>query len=391
MTWGEQNTEIEAFEQLDWAVHEAGINFIDTAELYPVPPRPDTAGSTEVIIGKWLAKGGPELREGGPELRKKIILASKVAGYSKGRGYLVEKRRETLGTEMGDASSFATHLSKVQIFEAVDASLKRLQTTYLDLYQLHWPERYTPVFGELSYKRAARPERYTPVFGELSYKRASERADAVTIEEQVAAIGELVKSGKVRYWGLSNENAFGVTKFVHACEKLGVPLPVSIQNDFAFVDRRFEQDGTAEACAPHNVGANGIGLLAYGALAGGTLSGKYADAAGTAQVETSRHAKFPDFQPRYHANSTLELSAEFAKVAKKYGLKPAQLALAWAAAKEYMGSVIIAATTMQQLKENVAAFDVSIPEECATELEKLYLNYERPYFANVGRMGRNNP
>jgi len=366
MTWGEQNSEIEAFEQLDWAVHEGGINFIDTAELYPVPPRPDTAGSTEVIIGKWLAKGGPELR-------KKIILASKVAGYSKGRGYLVEKRRETLAYEMGDPESFATHLSKDQIFEAVDASLKRLQTSYLDLYQLHWPERYTPVFGE------------------LSYKRASERADAVTIEEQVAAIGELIKSGKIRYWGLSNENAFGVTKFVHACEKQGVPLPVSIQNDFAFVDRRFEQDGTAEACAPHNVGANGIGLLAYGALAGGTLSGKYADPAAATLLEKSRHSKFPDFQPRYHANSTKELAAEFAKIANKYSIKPAQLALAWAASKEYMGSVIIGATSMEQLKDNVAAFDVIIPDQCAAELEKLYLNYERPYFANVGRMGRNNP
>lgn len=177
----------QAFEQLDYAVHTAGINFIDTAELYPVPPKPDTAGRTETMIGKWLARGGPELR-------KKIILASKVAGYSKGRGYLVEKRKTTLGTELGDPSSFATHLSRDQIFEACEASLKRLQTTYLDLYQLHWPERYTPCFGE------------------LAYKRSKERSDAVAIEEQVAALGELIKSGKIRYWGLSNENCFGVTK-----------------------------------------------------------------------------------------------------------------------------------------------------------------------------------
>jgi len=366
MTWGKQNTELEAHAQLDWAVHEGGINFIDTAELYPVPPEPGTAGATEVMIGNWLAKGGPDLR-------KKIILATKVAGYSKGRGYLVENRRKTLGTGVGDQESFATHLSKEQILEACDASLKRLQTTYIDLYQLHWPERYTPLFGE------------------LAYARSKERDDAVSIEEQVAAIGELIKSGKVRYWGLSNENAFGVTLFVQACKKLGVPLPVSIQNDFAFVDRRFEQDGTAEACAPHNVGSNGIGLLAYGALAGGTLSGKYADPTTAANLENSRHVKFPDFQPRYHSNSTKDMAAAFAQVARKWGMIPAQLALAWAAHREYMGSVIIGATSMGQLKENVAAFDIVIPAACAEELEKLYLSFERPYFANVGRMGRNNP
>ena len=413
----------KAFEQLDWAVHEGGINFIDTAELYPVPPVPETAGMTEEMIGRWLAKGGDALR-------KKIILATKVAGYSKGRGYIVEKRKQTLGTEVDDPKSFATHLSREQILEACDASLKRLQTSYIDLYQLHWPERYTPLFGE------------------LGYKRASERGhDSVAMEETVSAVGELIKAGKVRYWGLSNENAFGVTKFVQVCQKLGVPLPVSIQNDFAFVDRRFEQDGTAEACSPLNVGGNGIGLLAYGALAGGTLSGKYAEKA--AESEQSRHTKFPGFQPRYHADATREIAAEFAKVAieqamrpalyyhyyyyccgcvcvflflfvsmhacmyyvcvyththpythphthipqvaKKHGMRPAQLALAWAASREYMGSVIIGATSMEQLKENVAAFDITIPKECVAELEELYLKFERPYFCNVSRMGRNNP
>jgi aryl-alcohol dehydrogenase-like predicted oxidoreductase len=289
----------QAFEQLDWAVHEGGINFIDTAELYPVPPVPETAGMTEEMIGRWLAKGGDALR-------KKIILATKVAGYSKGRGYIVEKRKQTLGTEVGDPKSFATHLSRNQILEACDASLKRLQTSYIDLYQLHWPERYTPLFGE------------------LSYKRGSERGhDSVDMEETVSAVGELIKAGKIRYWGLSNENAFGVTKFVHVCQKLGVPLPVSIQNDFAFVDRRFEQDGTAEACSPLNVGGNGIGLLAYGALAGGTLSGKYADPEKAAQSEKSRHTKFPGFQPRYHADTTREIAAEFAKVAMKHAMRPA--------------------------------------------------------------------
>ena len=312
------------------------------------------------MVGNWLAKGGPERR-------KQIVLATKVAGYSMARGYIVDVRRKTLGKEAGE--SVATRLSKDQIFEACDASLKRLQTEYIDLYQLHWPERYTPNFGA------------------LGYKRASERGeDVIEVEEQVAAIGSLIKSGKVRYWGLSNENAFGVTTFVHACKKLGVPLPVSIQNDFAFVDRRFEQDGTAEACSPYNVGGNGIGLLAYGALAGGTLSGKYSDP--EAETGKSRHSLFPSFQPRYHVNATREMAAQFAAVARKHGFAPAQLALAWAAGREYMGSVIIGATTMQQLEENLAAFDLKIPEDCAAELEALYLKYERPYFAHSGRMGR---
>ncbi|EKX34216.1 hypothetical protein GUITHDRAFT_80744 [Guillardia theta CCMP2712] len=305
MTFGQQNTEDEAVEQLNYAVHEAGINFIDTAELYPVPPSSKTCGSTEEIIGRWLARGGPELR-------KKIYLASKVSGYSN-RGYLYANRK----------------VPRQQILEACDASLRRLQTNYLDLYQLHWPERYTPGFGA------------------LAYQRCLERVDSVPIEEQVAAMGELIKQGKIRYWGISNENAFGVAKFVMAAEKLQVPLPVSIQNDFCTIDRRFEQDGTAEACSPLNAPPHGISLLAYGPLAGGTLSGKYST--GLWDLSSSRHTLFPLFQPRYHAKNAIEFAKQHADIAAKYGITSSQLALAWAAAREYMGSVIIGATTMDQV------------------------------------------
>lgn len=354
MTWGEQNTETEAVEQLNWAVNHGNINFIDTAELYPVPPGKKHCGDTELIIGRWL-------KAGGPDLRKKIILASKVAGYS-GRTYIPMKRKNGVEEK--------TRLSREQIFNACESSLERLQTDYLDLYQLHWPDRYTPTFGA------------------LSYQRANERDDGIAWDEQVQAMGDLIKAGKIRHWGLSNENSFGVTMMVQTAKRLGVPPPVSIQNDFCLVDRRFEQDGTAEACSPLNVPKGGIGLLAYGALAGGTLSGKYHDGSDTSK---SRHDKFPDFQPRYHAEHTRQMAKEFCDIATAAGFKPAQLALKWAADREYMGSVIIGATTMEQLKDNVAAFELDVPKDVMEQIDQLYLSKERPFFNKVCRMGRNNP
>jgi len=354
MTFGNQNDEKSSFELLDYAVKQGGINFIDTAELYPVPPAAETCGSTEDIIGRWLAKEGPEMR-------KKVILASKVSGRS-GRKYIVANRKDPKQEEAD------SRLSRDQIFEAIDGSLRRLQTDYLDLYQLHWPDRYTPNFGE------------------LGYERAKERSDDVSFEEQVQAMGDLIASGKIRHWGVSNENAFGVTKFVETAKKLGVPPPVSIQNDFSLADRRFHTDGTAEACAPHNV-PGGIGLLAYGALSGGTLSGKYLG--DQKEAKTARHTLFEDFQPRYHSNRTMTMAAAHVEIAKKWNVTPSQLAYAWAASREYMASVIIGATTLEQLKENVAAFTMEIPSGAIEEVDNLHLEYERPYFdPGLCRLGR---
>mmetsp|Transcript_24184 Transcript_24184/g.37993 ORF Transcript_24184/g.37993 Transcript_24184/m.37993 type:complete len:170 (-) Transcript_24184:1436-1945(-) len=167
-------------------------------------------------------------------------------------------------------------------------------------------------------------------------------------------------------------------------------MPITIQNDFCLIDRRFEQDGTAEACAPKNVPPGGVSLLAYGPLAGGTLSGKYLDETCNKgeSAKRWRHTQFPDFQPRYHSEKSLETAVKLKEVGEKYNIPPAQLALRWCADREYMGAVIIGATTMEQLKENVEAFDREIPEECLDEVEKLHLEFERPYFSKVARMGR---
>lgn len=329
MTWGVQNNESEAFEQLDYAVKQGGINFIDTAELYPVPSTAETMGRTEEYIGRWLAREGPEMR-------KKIVLTSKVSGYSTMRKYLVANRKVPKQAEA------TPRLSREHIFEAVDASLRRLQTDYLDLYQLHWPDRYTPNFGE------------------LGYDRSKERDGDIPFEETVQAVGDLIKAGKIRHWGLSNENAYGVTMMVQTALRLGVPPPVSIQNDFSLADRRFWTDGVAEACSPHAV-PGGISLLAYGALCGGTLSGKY-HKDDKSDVEQARHVLYDDFQPRYRSERVMAMAGDHIEIAKKYNVSPTELAYAWAASREYIGSVIIGATSMKQLKENIAAFEKEIPD-----------------------------
>ena len=318
MTWGEQNSEAEAFAQLDLAL-AMGVNFIDTAELYPVPPNGESYGETERIIGRWLAAD--------PRRRAQLVLATKVAGD--GRDYIPTARRRDLpegytvaaawGPPDSSSASSSSSLSssssppdpparksglwREQILEALDSSLARLQTDYVDLFQLHWPARYTPIFSAKRYQRRheRRPE------------------DIPAVDEQVLAIKECLDSGKVKAWGLSNENAVGVSLFLESCRRLGVPPPATIQNDFSAAHRRFEEDGTAEACAPlHSAaGKEGVALLAYGALAGGTLTGKVralptsSEAKGNEKgkgkgkegevivaPEQSRHVLFPHFQPR---------------------------------------------------------------------------------------------
>ncbi|KAH8062358.1 oxidoreductase [Aureococcus anophagefferens] len=290
MTWGEQNTEAEAFEQLDYALAH-GVNFIDTAELYPVPPNAQTYGETERIIGRWLAAD--------PSRREQVVLATKVTSF--GRDYIPALRG------------------------------------------LHWPERYTNIFAQRDYKRA--------------FERAS-----TSVDDQVLGVKALLDSGKVRAWGLSNENAVGVGLFLAACARHGVPPPATIQNDFSLLHRKFEEDGTAEACAPVRAGFEpGVGLLAYGVLAGGALSGKYVKRGdGTrAAPADSRHVAFPFFQPRYVSGASLDAADAYAALAAKRGVTPSQLAIQWARSREYMGSVIIGATKMAQLAEDIAAFELA--------------------------------
>ena len=240
----------------------------------------------------------------------------------------------------------------------------------IDLYQLHWPARYTPIFSEKRYER----------------RKEKAASDVPSIDEQVLAIKDCLESGKIRAWGLSNENAVGVSLFLESCRRLGVPPPATIQNDFSIAHRRFEEDGTAEVCSPllSGAGPKGIALLAYGTLAGGTLTGKvvqslrdgdntpdktrltdqqHANMADEKEVtilapSVSRHVLFPHFQPRYYSKGTVKLAEKYAALARELDLTPTQLALVWARQREYIGAVIIGATSLEQLKENILAFEL---------------------------------
>mmetsp|Transcript_22255 Transcript_22255/g.38204 ORF Transcript_22255/g.38204 Transcript_22255/m.38204 type:complete len:361 (+) Transcript_22255:103-1185(+) len=337
MTWGKQNTEEDAHAQLDLAL-SLGVNFIDTAEVYPAPPASETCGLTEKYIGTWLEKRG---------CRDKIVLATKVAGP--GRDWINANR-----SDPPNPSAPAARLTADQIPAACDASLRRLKTTYIDLYQLHWPDRYVPLWGESRYM----PERERP---------------SVSFDESVRAMGELIKAGKVRHWGLSNETTYGVCMMCDAAKRLGVPLPVSIQNDHSLVYRPFESE-LAEACAPSHFN---IGLLAYGPLAGGSLSGKYLNGASNPKA---RHTLFPTFQPRYHAARTMAACAKYAELAKEKGMSPTELALRWMKSPRcwYVTSSIIGATTLEQLKENILAFDGELDGDTLDKIDEVHRQHRNP-------------
>lgn len=343
MTWGVQNSEEEAHAQLD-AFVAAGGTFVDTAELYPVPPGKEVIGRTEKYIGSWL--------KANPKRRKQIFLASKVAGPRPGGWIRANRRPEYKDRE--DDESFTTALNAEQIHEAIAASLERLQTDYLDLYQLHWPERYSPMFGRSMFEPLA----------EGGHFLVPSKRDFSSIEEQVKAMGDLIKQGKIKHWGLSNETSYGVFMFCQTADRLGVARPVSIQNDFSLVDRRFEME-LAETCYHLN-----ISLLAYGPLAGGALSGKYtpgfersSQGVESRLAEDSRHRKFPKLQPRYLGPATADAVAKYCEIARSKGWSPTTLALAWCTSRLYIkdtGSVIIGATTVEQLKENMEALTVDL-------------------------------
>jgi aryl-alcohol dehydrogenase-like predicted oxidoreductase len=380
MTMGAQNSREESFALLDryyarfagvgaaGAGASAGSNqdpssslptyraALDIAELYPVPPAErDRSLLSEQIVGDWIAsKPDPAA------FRNTLFIATKAAsrlpGLPKGsRSFIVKNRYAT--PEEAEAASAddpdTPDLTRSQILSACDASLRRLQTTFLDLYQLHWPSRYAPVFGKRQF----------------DYKAAeAEGADGVPIEESVAAVGELIAQGKVKHWGVSNETPFGLCKFVEAARKLGVPPPVSIQNDYSLLDREFD-GGNAEVCHPKN---GNIGLIAYGCLAGGTLSGKYNNGG---KPSGARHTLFPGFQPRYVSERALAATADYAAVAAKVGISPAKLALAWAASRPFMASVIIGATTAEQLDETIDGCLIKLSDETLAEIDVLYLKH----------------
>ncbi len=322
MTFGEQNTEQDAHAQLDMAVAQ-GVNLIDSAEMYPVAPRAETQGLTESFIGSWL-KHQP---------RDKLIVASKIAGPARGFGWIRNGPR----------------INREHIHAAIDGSLKRLQTDYLDLYQLHWPDRYVPMFGATSYEVA-------------------QEHDSTPIIEQLQALTELVKAGKIRHIGLSNETPWGVSEFMHCAKQAGLAKIVSVQNAYHLMNRTYES-GLAETCRHTEVG-----LLAYSPLAFGHLSGKYLSNPHAA----GRLTLFPGFGQRYNKPNVAAASAAYAFIAQQAGLKPAQMALAYARSRWFTASVILGATTLAQLKENLGSSELTLSAEVLEQIEAVHKLYPNP-------------
>ncbi|MFO1147126.1 MAG: aldo/keto reductase [Alsobacter sp.] len=327
MTWGQQNTEAQGHEQMDYAL-DRGVNFFDTAELYSIPPAPDTQGSTERIIGSWFASR---------KSRDKVILASKVVG-------------RTAMTWFRDGK-IPGELNRAQMTEALDKSLSRLRTDYIDLYQLHWPDRATPwganptVFRTADYVGPEHP-----------------------IEQILDVLGDFVKSGKVRHVGLSNESAWGTMRFVEASQTRGLPRVASIQNAYSLLNRTFEV-ALAEIAMREQVG-----LLAYSPLAQGALSGKYLFGA---RPEGARRTLFNRGQ-RYETVGADAAIEKYVALAREFGLDPAQMALAFVNSRPFLTSTIIGATSMAQLESNLGSLDVSITPELETKINEIHQQHCNP-------------
>lgn len=324
MTWGEQNSLEEGFAQMDAAI-EAGINFFDTAEMYAVPPTARTYGSTETIIGEWFRAR--------PGRREQVLLATKVTGRSETMAYIRGNPR----------------LNRQHIEEAVNASLQRLQTDHIDLYQLHWPDRPTNFFGQLGYRHQA-------------------GAETVPIAETQAVLADLVKAGKIRHFGLSNETPWGVMSYLHHAETTGLPRPVSIQNPYNLLNRSFEI-GLAEIAHREDVG-----LLAYSPLAFGALTGKYLDGQ---WPEGARITLFKRFS-RYMNPQAEAAIAAYVKLARDSGIPPAQLALAFINQQPFVTSNIIGATSLAQLQENIASVKVKLDDDLLAAIEAIHVQHPNP-------------
>jgi aryl-alcohol dehydrogenase-like predicted oxidoreductase len=324
MTFGEQNTEADAHAQLDRAL-AVGINFIDTAEMYPVPPRAETVGLTETYIGTWLASR---------RNRERVVLATKVAGPGAWLPHVREGR---------------SRLNRANIEAALHASLERLQTDYVDLYQLHWPDRETNYFGKLGFE---------PIADE----------DTVPLRETLEVLADLMRSGKIRAIGVSNETPWGVMRFLALAEQHGLPRMASIQNPYSLLNRTFEI-GLAEVAIREH-----CGLLAYSPLAFGVLSGKYLEGR---RPEGARLTLFERFN-RYSNPESEHATAEYVALAQRHGLDPAQMALAWVTSRPFTTSNIIGATRLDQLTSNLASIELTLSDEILAEIETIHTRQPNP-------------
>ena len=326
MTWGEQNSEKEAFEQMDYA-QDAGVNFFDTAELYPVPPSNKTRGETSRIIGRWIKN---------KKNRNKIIIADKIVGRS-GMNWFRKNLEQT-------------RLNKSQIIFALDRSLKDLDTDYIDLYQLHWPDRPINVFSGLEYEH-------------------KETQETNTILEVIETLEDSIKKGKIRSFGISNETPWGTSEYIKYSETKNLSRPVSIQNPYNLLNRSFEV-GLSEISIRENVG-----LLAYSPLASGTLSGKYLDGK---LPEGSRLKLFGNRYPRYRTPNSEDAIKEYIKIANTYNLDPCQMAIKFCEIKPFVTSVLIGATKMDQLKINIDSVNINLPDKILEDINKIQLIYSNP-------------
>jgi len=324
MTWGEQNNQKEAFEQMDYAISQ-GINFFDTAEMYAVPSTEKTFGKTETIIGNWFKERNN---------RKKVILATKISGSG-------------LSWIRGGGLQY----TKENISSALLGSLERLQTDYIDLYQLHWPERNTNYFGK------------------LGYKHKTEEREWNDFESILRTLKQFVDEGKIRYIGLSNESAWGLSKFLELSRSQNLPRVMSVQNPYNLLNRTYEV-GLAEISIREQ-----SGLLAYSPLASGVLSGKYRN---NQKPKGSRLQLFGDYFPRYAGKSSNLAVEEYFKVAKKHKISLAQLSLAFVNQQSFVTSNIIGATTMKQLEENIGSINIKLSTEIIDEINSVHKNNSNP-------------
>lgn len=341
MMYGDQISEQDAIAQLDTATKVHGINFIDTAESYPVPSNPTTTGESERIIGKWL-------KSMGKSKRNDVVISTKICGFSNEITWCRDN------SKLGEADFQGTELSKKQIVEAVDAQLKRMGTDHIDLLQFHWPQRYVPLFGVPDY--------------DLNKER-EEREDT-SILAQLTAIDELVKAGKVRHFGLSNETPFGVAAFSAAADKHGLlgAKPVTVQNSYNLLERNDFEQGLLETCSPRNCN---VGLLAHSPLAGGALTGKYLDIQSAPM--SSRMRKYVGYMHRYVSPQAISAVQEYSDLADNFYLPLAPLALAYVYSRPFVLSTIIGATSPAQLEDNVMALNMApLSEELLHEIDLVY-------------------